>query len=84
MAKYTGISMQTGTDFQTGKGTQVINMIERSYNTCFGVCDICGEITEDFDDFYNCKDWCKENWSYHWNENRQEWELLCDDCKALK
>lgn len=37
-------------------------MIERAYGRYYAVCDICGEESPEFDDFYDCKDWVKENW----------------------
>lgn len=59
-------------------------MIERVYSRYYAVCDICGEESPEFDDFYDCKVWVKENWRYHWDKNRNEWEILCDNCKSLK
>lgn len=43
-------------------------MIERVYGRYYAVCDICGEESPEFDDFYDCKDWVKENWRYHWDK----------------
>lgn len=50
----------------------------------FGCCDICGEETSLFYDWYDCQDWIKENWRYYFNQKTQEWEILCENCKNLK
>lgn len=47
-------------------------MIEKIHGMYIGSCDICGEETELFDDWYDCKDWIKENWKIISEEQRQK------------
>lgn len=59
-------------------------MIERINKEYVGYCDICNEETDAFDNWHDCKDWIKENWSMQFDERRQEWQHLCPNCKNLK
>ena len=59
-------------------------MIDKAKGKYYGVCDICSEITDDFDNWQDCKDWIKGNWKYHLNKETNEWETLCEHCKNLK
>ncbi len=59
-------------------------MIDKAKGKYFGVCDTCSEITDDFDNWQDCKDWIKGNWKYHFNKGANEWETLCEHCKNLK
>ena len=43
-------------------------MIDKAKGKYFGVCDICSEITDDFDTWQDCKDWINGNWKYHLNK----------------
>lgn len=55
-------------------------MIEKIHGMYIGSCDICGEETELFDDWYAYKDWIKENWKIKFDKDRQEWQHLCSNC----
>ena len=59
-------------------------MIQKINGKYYGECDICQKETKDFDDFYDCKDWINENWSFYFDKNTQEYQHLCDDCRNLK
>lgn len=48
-------------------------MIDKQYGKYVGYCDICDEATEEFDNWEDCKDWIKENWSTHFDTKHQEW-----------
>ncbi|MGN1130223.1 MAG: hypothetical protein ACI4Q8_02635 [Ruminococcus sp.] len=59
-------------------------MIDKQYGKYVGYCDICDEATEEFDNWKDCKDWIKENWSTRFDTKHQEWVHLCPHCKDLK
>jgi len=59
-------------------------MIDKAKGKYYGICDCCGEITDDFDSWQDCIDWIKDNWKTKYNIVEQEWEQLCEHCKKLK
>lgn len=58
-------------------------MIIKEYGKCRGVCDACGEETQEFDNWADCRAYLKKHWETARNEKTGEWENYCPDCTAL-
>lgn len=59
-------------------------MIDKAYGKYRGVCDVCGNITEDFDTHQDCVNWIKENWKDKYDRKTQRWEHFCECCSKRK
>lgn len=59
-------------------------MIEKEYGKCFGVCDVCGEVTPKFIEWENCTQYMRRNnWRATKNRSTGEWENICPECAKL-
>lgn len=55
-------------------------MIDKDYDSYQLICDICGEVVKEFDDFYDAVDYKKDN---GWRSRRVigDWEDVCPECQ---
>lgn len=55
-------------------------MIDKDYDSYQLICDICGEVVKEFDDFYDAVDYKKDN---GWRSRRVigGWEDVCPECQ---
>lgn len=57
-------------------------MINKEYGKYYGICDICGDETDKFDDWQDCKDDMNNNdWLCRYNKKTDEWEHICVECR---
>lgn len=57
-------------------------MINKEYGKYYGICDICGDETDKFDDWQECRDNMQDNgWSLKYDSEINEWEHICAECR---